>query len=292
LKDRYDVTLVENCPSGLEAAIQAKPFDIVLLDMKMPGTDGLEILSKILQVHPTMPVVMVTSITEAKPAVHAMKMGAADYLNKPFDVDEVRLVVDRALKEKAHEREVGRLRTELHALSKFDTTFASELFRFINPLYSKAGDIVSGAGSVSANGRWNLAGAMKLSYTSLAPETALAEALAHVRYYRLPESTALPRVLVALDLKVGRALDLRRGAVRRALRLSENAIRRGDWRHDNQTGAEAITQAWGFTFAQAGFEAVIVPSAADAGGTNVLVYPGNLLAASHFTVKETVKWPK
>ena len=125
LKDRYDVTLTENGPSGLEAVSRAEPFDIVLLDMKMPGMDGLEVLSKILQLHPTMPVVMVTAITEAKPAVQAMKMGAADYLNKPFDVDEIRLVVDRILKEKALEREVGRLRTELQTVSKFENIVGS-----------------------------------------------------------------------------------------------------------------------------------------------------------------------
>ncbi|HTS17872.1 MAG TPA: sigma-54 dependent transcriptional regulator [Verrucomicrobiae bacterium] len=125
LKDRYDVTLTENGPSGLEAANGAEPFDLVLLDMKMPGMDGLEVLSKILQFNPAMKVVMVTAITEAKPAVQAMKLGAADYLNKPFDVDEIRLVVDRILKEKALEREVGRLRTELQAVSKFENIVGS-----------------------------------------------------------------------------------------------------------------------------------------------------------------------
>ena len=125
LKDRHDVTLVEDGPSGLEALGKSEPFDVVLLDMKMPRMDGLEVLSKILQFAPTMPVVMVTAITEAKPAVQAMKMGAADYLNKPFDVDEIRLVVDRILKEKSLEREVGRLRTELQAASKFENIIGS-----------------------------------------------------------------------------------------------------------------------------------------------------------------------
>src|SRR5271169_3892072 len=121
LKDRYDVTLTESGPSGLEALGKSGPFDVVLLDMKMPQMDGLETLSKILQFSPTMPVVMVTAITEAKPAVQAMKMGAADYLNKPFDVDEIRLVVERVLREKALEKEVGRLRTELQTSYKFES---------------------------------------------------------------------------------------------------------------------------------------------------------------------------
>src|SRR6266850_2885299 len=125
LKDRYDVTLADDGPVGLEALGKGEPFDVVLLDMKMPRMDGLEVLSKILQYAPTMPVVMVTAITEAKPAVQAMKMGAADYLNKPFDVDEIRLVVDRILKEKALEREVGRLRTELQVASNFENIVGS-----------------------------------------------------------------------------------------------------------------------------------------------------------------------
>ena len=96
------------------------PFDLVLLDMKMPGMTGLEVLSKILQMNPSLPVVMVTAITDARPAVQAMKMGAADYLNKPFDVDEIRLVVQRVLREKTLEQEVGRLRNELQTSYKFE----------------------------------------------------------------------------------------------------------------------------------------------------------------------------
>jgi DNA-binding NtrC family response regulator len=125
LKDRYDVVLAEDGSSGLDALSKQGPFDVMLLDIKMPQMDGLEVLSKALQFAPTMPVVMVTAITEAKPAVQAMKMGAVDYLNKPFDVDEIRLVVDRILKQRAQEREVVRLRTELQGVSKFENIVGS-----------------------------------------------------------------------------------------------------------------------------------------------------------------------
>lgn len=63
-----------------------------------------------------------------------------------------------------------------------------------------------------------------------------------------------------------------------------------DWRAENQAGAEALTQAWGKLFAAAGFEAVIVPSAADSDGSNVLVFPRNLQTGSQFQVKNEVKW--
>jgi len=125
LKDRYDLTLAQGGMAGLEAFTKTGPFDVVLLDMKMPDMDGLEVLSKILQNTPTTPVVMVTAINETKPAVQAMKIGAKDYLNKPFDVDEIRLVVDRILKEKTLEGEVGRLRTELQVVNKFENIVGS-----------------------------------------------------------------------------------------------------------------------------------------------------------------------
>src|ERR1043166_2638465 len=125
LKDRYEVVSKESGTAGLEALRTEGPFDVVLLDMKMPDMSGLDVLSKVLQSVPHMPVVMVTAITDAKPAVLAMKMGAADYLNKPFDVDEIRLVVERILKEKALEKEVGRLRTELQVSFKFENIVGS-----------------------------------------------------------------------------------------------------------------------------------------------------------------------
>jgi RES domain-containing protein len=173
-----------------------------------------------------------------------------------------------------------------------EVTFAGDLFRFINPTFSKPADIVSGKGAWHAAGRWNLAKSAALSYSSTTPETALAEALAHVKYFSLPVATALPRVLVALNLKVTRALDLRDGKVRQILRIAEAMIQGLDWRAKNQHREEALTQAWGRAFLAAGLEAVIVPSAADARGTNVLVFPENLQSASRFDVKDKVKWPR
>jgi len=109
----------------LEAARPENAVDLVLLDMKMPDMTGLEVLAKILQATPHMPVVMCTAVTDAKSAVQAMKLGAADYLNKPFDVDEIRLVVQRVIKEKALEREVGQLRTQLQGNYKFENIVGS-----------------------------------------------------------------------------------------------------------------------------------------------------------------------
>jgi DNA-binding NtrC family response regulator len=125
LKDRYEVVTRECGPTGLEALRKDGPFDAMLLDMKMEKMTGLEVLEQALKIQPGLPVVMATAITDAKPAVQAMKMGAADYLNKPFDVDEIRLIVERVLKERALQREVTRLRTEVQASYKFENIVGS-----------------------------------------------------------------------------------------------------------------------------------------------------------------------
>ncbi len=187
----------------------------------------------------------------------------------------------------------AKLNARLKAIGEsLDGSLDGAIFRFINPEYSKAADIVNGAGALHANGRWNLKGMARLSYTALTPKTALSEALAHVNYYGLPPAKAFPLVLVALRLKAQRVLDLRDGKVRKALILSEVTIKKLDWRTENRKGVEAITQAWGRAFAKAGYEAVIVPSAAEPDGANVLVFPENFQPGSHFDVDGEVKWPK
>lgn len=185
----------------------------------------------------------------------------------------------------------AKILARLRALGRSrDVALEADVYRFINPRYAKAVDIISGEGALHAAGRWNARGMGRLSYTAMSPETALAEALSTVHYFGLPMAQALPRVLVALRLKVRHVLDLREGKVRSALRLSEQAMRALDWRAENQRGTEALTQAWGQAFAAAHFEAVIVPSAPQAHGVNVLVFPDNLRNDSDYHVLSEVVW--
>ena len=173
----------------------------------------------------------------------------------------------------------------------FDRPGTWELFRFINPRYSAAAAIVSGEGAKYAAGRWNPPGSpFLLSYTALEPETALAETLAHARYFNLPAGTDLPRVLVSLRLQAARVLDLREGSLRKRLGLSLRTIRQTDWRQDNQRRTEASTQAWGAAFADAGLEAVIVPSSAAPDGGNALVFPANFQHGSRCEAINEVHW--
>ncbi|MFZ5824549.1 MAG: sigma-54-dependent transcriptional regulator [Bacillota bacterium] len=92
----YDVIKAH---SGLEAlaVLEAGPPDLVLLDLMMPGMDGLTALREIKRRHPNLPVLMMTAYATVKTAVEAIKTGAADYVIKPFDLDEVRRVMEAAL---------------------------------------------------------------------------------------------------------------------------------------------------------------------------------------------------
>ncbi len=78
-------------------------FDLVLLDIMLPGQSGLELLDNIKISHPTLPVVMVTALNDAATAVQAMKKGAADYLVKPFSFDDVHRCLDTVLKESSRQ---------------------------------------------------------------------------------------------------------------------------------------------------------------------------------------------
>jgi DNA-binding NtrC family response regulator len=71
--------------------------DVILLDIMMPGSDGLETLKKIKGIHPDAQVIMLTALNTARTAFTAKETGAFDYVTKPFDVDELRLRVDRAM---------------------------------------------------------------------------------------------------------------------------------------------------------------------------------------------------
>jgi DNA-binding NtrC family response regulator len=112
LKHDYEVFLAKDAE---EAFLQIKEYspDVVLLDIILPDIDGLKVLEKIKESDPDMIVIMITATKTVKTAVEAMKLGAYDYVTKPFDIDELRLIISRSLSTQALEKEVKYLRKEI-----------------------------------------------------------------------------------------------------------------------------------------------------------------------------------
>jgi DNA-binding NtrC family response regulator len=108
----YRVTEVGSGEEAVAAVAEAKP-DLVLLDLKLPGMDGLETLSRLRALAPRSDVVMMTAFGTVSSAVEAMRRGAFDYVTKPFDNDELLMVVERALSIRSLSSEVEALRQEL-----------------------------------------------------------------------------------------------------------------------------------------------------------------------------------
>lgn len=100
----------ESDPGGVVDKIRSFGPDVVLLDIKLPGKSGLEILEELIGQEIVRQVIMLTSDDSAETAVRAMKAGAVDYLTKPFDLDEVKIVVNRVVERGALRREVDYLR--------------------------------------------------------------------------------------------------------------------------------------------------------------------------------------
>jgi two-component system response regulator AtoC len=112
LEDHYDVIDVPDGPAALDT-VRASEIDLVLLDIRLPGMDGIEVLERIKALDEGIEVILVTAVKTVRTAVAAMKLGAFDYLTKPFEEDELLSLSRRALERRALEREVAFLRSEL-----------------------------------------------------------------------------------------------------------------------------------------------------------------------------------
>jgi len=93
----YEVDTAEDGRKALALLAEGAAPDLVLLDVMMPGADGLETLRRIRQDHPSLPVVMLSVVGNARTIVEAMQLGADDYLNKPFEEDALEAVIERVL---------------------------------------------------------------------------------------------------------------------------------------------------------------------------------------------------
>jgi len=108
----FRVSEAESGEDAIRRVIADKP-EIVLLDILMPGTDGLDVLKQVKEANPEGEVIMLTALNTARTAFTSKEFGAFDYVTKPFDVNEMRFRVDRALEKIQLARELERLKEEL-----------------------------------------------------------------------------------------------------------------------------------------------------------------------------------
>ena len=116
--EEFEVGRCESATAALDE-LERRPYDVALLDIKMPGTDGMELQQRLHASEPELPVIIMTGYATVETAVRALKNGAFDYITKPFDPDELVHLVNRAIAQRAAKREIEGLRENL---SEFDAT--------------------------------------------------------------------------------------------------------------------------------------------------------------------------
>ncbi len=118
---------VDAARDGIEAlkAINENGYDVLILDIKMPKMNGMEVLQRVKEAHPDIDVIMITGLHEIETAVQAMKLGAFDYLPKPFEPEELELVVARAFERRQLLQENISLKSEVSAKYRFENIIGS-----------------------------------------------------------------------------------------------------------------------------------------------------------------------
>ena len=111
-REGFTIYTAHSGDTGLEVFKKESP-SVVILDLRMPGMNGMEVLKHIKQTNSETPVIIVTAYGEIQSAVEAVKHGAYNYFNKPFDNEEVVLTVEKALEERAMRQEIRMLKTQL-----------------------------------------------------------------------------------------------------------------------------------------------------------------------------------
>ncbi len=118
-EEGYWVDVAESGKEALEKLTQGQ-WDIFLLDIKMPGMDGLELQRKIKEIHPNATIIIMTAYASVETAVEAMKQGAYDYIVKPFDPDDLKHLVRNAAERRKLVSENTRLREKIDEMSRFN----------------------------------------------------------------------------------------------------------------------------------------------------------------------------
>ncbi|MBP1777236.1 MAG: two component, sigma54 specific, transcriptional regulator, Fis family, partial [candidate division NC10 bacterium] len=119
LAKEYDLLFASNGPEALRI-LATRDVNLVLLDIRMPGMDGLEVLRRIKELNEQTEVVIVTAVKSLKTAIEAIKLGASDYITKPFDTLEILSLIKRVVERQELLKEVLYLRSEVARDHRFE----------------------------------------------------------------------------------------------------------------------------------------------------------------------------
>jgi DNA-binding NtrC family response regulator len=122
-KEGYEVFLAETGEEALDKLKDEAP-DLMVLDIKLPGMDGYEVLERGLKIDPGIITIMITAFEDVEKVVKAMRLGAFDYITKPFDLSKVHLSIQKALEASQLKREVRHLRREKKSWYGLDSVIA------------------------------------------------------------------------------------------------------------------------------------------------------------------------
>ena len=160
IKAGYDCHTAVDGIEGLHLAHQLEP-DLTLLDLMMPGIDGLEAMERLLEIHHNMVCIVITGYATIESAVDAMKRGAFDFLPKPFTPDELRLIVNRGLEQRRLLQETTALREEKERMEQYFITIVAHELRSPLLLVKQYLDLIVGGkmGKIDDTAREMLDGA-------------------------------------------------------------------------------------------------------------------------------------
>jgi len=113
-REGYQTDSAYNAADAL-AQIEQNSFDLVLTDLKMPGMDGFELITRLKKIRPDLPVIMITGYATVETAVQALRYGVDDYVTKPFNIDELRKVIARSLQSATAQQQTQEMAAQLQA---------------------------------------------------------------------------------------------------------------------------------------------------------------------------------
>ncbi len=113
-REGYQTDSAFNAAEAL-ARIERNSYDLVLTDLKMPGMDGFELITRLKKIRPELPVIMITGYATVETAVQALRYGVDDYVTKPFNIDELRKVIARSLQSATVQQQTQELAAQLQA---------------------------------------------------------------------------------------------------------------------------------------------------------------------------------